>query len=290
MFAQEKTFRYAMINQGLDFQDVTLNERIPDIIKILVIAEPRRTLSETEHEILKEYIDRGGNLLITGEPGRQEFINPITEQLGVRFLDGTLVRPNAKFQANLSTLKPTTEATEFSHFLNSMLMRRQLLSMPTAGALEVSRDKGFKVTTLFTSDSTGSWNELQTTDFIDDSASFNPPVEVMEPLETVVALSRSIHNKEQKIIITGDSDWLSNGELGMSRKGLSPGNFNLIMTSFYWMSDEEVPVDMRREPSKDRKLKVGEPGWKVSNIMLKWVFPGVLILISVLLLIRRKGR
>src|SRR5690606_22015716 len=60
MIAQEKTFRYALINQGFDFQDISLDQRIPEEVRILVIAEPRQAYTEEELDILSDYIARGG--------------------------------------------------------------------------------------------------------------------------------------------------------------------------------------------------------------------------------------
>ena len=37
-------------------------------------------------ERLQRYIDRGGNLFIVGESGRQALMNPLVEQFGVEFV------------------------------------------------------------------------------------------------------------------------------------------------------------------------------------------------------------
>ncbi|MBO9632552.1 MAG: Gldg family protein [Chitinophagaceae bacterium] len=290
MFAQEKTFRYAMINQGFDFQDVTLDKPVPDNIKILVVSEIRKKLSDTAAQYLRDYIARGGNLLVAGEAGRNEFMDVITEPLGVRFMNGTLVKPSKDFQANLLAMKPTGDGIKFSYYLETMAKRKNLLAMPTGCGIEMVADKGFKATTLFTTDSTGSWNELETTNFVDDSAVFNPAIEKMQPVPTVVALSRNVNGKEQKIIVTGDADWLSNGELGLRRKELPAGNFYLINAAFSWMSDGEVPVDMRRDPPLDRSVTISTGGWSVASFLLKWVLPCLLIACGVLISIRRRGR
>lgn len=290
MFAQEKTFRYALINQGFDFADVTLSQPVPASIKILVIAEVKKALTDDEKKNLSAFVNSGGNLLIAGEPGRQAFMDPITAELGVKFKPGVLLKPSKKFQSELLMLKPTEEATKFSYYFESMKRREMVLTMPTGGALEIDSSKGFKVVTLFRTDSTGSWNETETTNFADDSATFNPATELMQSYPTVVALSRRINGKEQKIVVVGDADWLSNGELSMSRKDAKAGNFSLINGSFWWMSDEEVPIDMRRDPAKDKSLAVGEKGWAISNIFLKWVYPALLAMAGVFVWIRRRGR
>lgn len=290
MFAQEKTFRYALINQGFDFTNVSLSQPIPEHIKLLVIAEVKKQFSPEEKQHLDAYIARGGNMLIAGEPGRQEHMNAITEEMGVRFMPGVLIQPSEKFQSDLLILPPTKEAEAFSHYFDAMAKREYKLAMPTAGGLELPGGKGFDIITLFRTDSTGSWNEVETTDFNDDSATFNPAKEVMQSNPTVVALSRKVNGKEQKIIVAGDADWLSNGELGMSRKELQPANFTLIAGAFYWMSDGEVPIDMRRDPSKDRSLSVGKSGWEISRPFLKWIFPILLVGAGLLIWIRRRGR
>lgn len=41
--------------------------------------------------------------------------------------------------------------------------------MPTAVGIEQVADKGFRVTPLLVTDSTGSWNELETTNFVEDT-------------------------------------------------------------------------------------------------------------------------
>ncbi|MBO9632975.1 MAG: Gldg family protein [Chitinophagaceae bacterium] len=291
MIAQDKTFRYALINQGFDFKNVTLDKEIPEDIRILVIAEVKTALSPEEMERLNRFIAKGGNLLIAGEPGRQAFMNPITEPLGVKFLPGTLVKPSEKFSTDLLVMDPTREAVDFSYYFKSMNKLGAVMTMPGAGALEFNAGKGFEATTLFRTDSTGSWNELETTNFKDDSARLNTSAgEVMQSLPTMLALKRKVNNREQKIIITGDADWLSNGELGMNRKNVNAGNFAVLNASFFWMSDGEVPIDMRRDPYPDTSLSVGKKGWAISSILLKWIFPASLILTGLFIWIRRRGR
>ena len=44
-FAQDRPFRYSLINNGFDFLEVTLDREIPENIDILVIADMREPLS-----------------------------------------------------------------------------------------------------------------------------------------------------------------------------------------------------------------------------------------------------
>lgn len=291
MFAQEKTFRYALINQGFDFENITLDKEIPAHIRILLIAEVRKPFTPSEKTNLDQYIARGGNLIIAGEPGRQEFMDPVVEPLGVNFMPGMLVKPTKKFQSTLLLQQPTKAAEDIAFHFKNIRRYDQVLPMVTTTGLSYSTDKGFKVTPLFTSDTTGSWSELETTNFIDDTVVLNPQAgEVEKPYPTAIALSRKVKDKEQKIIITGDADWLSNGEMNMNRKDVPSAHFNFIGGAFYWLTDGELPADMRRPPAPDRSLRLGKTSWAISKAGLKWIFPIGLMLCGLYIWIRRKRR
>ncbi|EDM36011.1 hypothetical protein PBAL39_23427 [Pedobacter sp. BAL39] len=287
-----KTFRYSLINQGFDFEEVTLAQPVPETIKILVVAEPKDAYTAAEQANLNQYIARGGNLVIAGEPGRQEQMNAITASLGVKFMPGRLVKPAVKFQSDLMLMKPTKEGRAFSYHLADMIKMGGVLTMPSASGLEYTKDKGFNILPLFSSDSTGSWNELETTNFVDDSVRVNPTAgEVEKAYPTVLALSRKVNGKEQKILVTGDADWLSNGELGMQRNDVQASNYSLIVSSFYWLSDGEVPIDMRRDEPTDNALKHLTVGlWSFFGFFLKWGLPLILAAASLIIWIRRRGR
>ena len=59
-FAQDKPFRYSLINQGFDFTEVTLDKPIPEQVDIIVIADMRSPMTENERANLDAYIARGG--------------------------------------------------------------------------------------------------------------------------------------------------------------------------------------------------------------------------------------
>ena len=331
MFAQERTFRYALINQGFNFAEVRLDKEIPSDIRVLVIAEVRKPLSAAEAAVLNRYIDKGGNLIIAGEPGRTAVMNPLTERIGIKFLPGMLVnkdktkaeeetggvsvsgggivvvtssvvkpskaagekpvKPVKKGQTNLLIMSPTKEGIDSSYHLAAMTRRPHVLTMPTASAMEFDPSRGFKAATWFKTDSVDSWNELETTNFVDDTVRLNPKAgEVETRYATVMALSRKVNHKEQKILVTGDADWLSNAELGMGRNGVLASNFSLINGAFFWLTDGEVPQDMRRAPAPDTSLSIGKTAWAIANILLSWIFPLLLMLAGLVIWIRRRGR
>ena len=297
LFAGEKTFRHSLLNQGFDTEEVSISgdSDIPSYINILVIADVREVLPEAHRKNLDAYIARGGNLLIAGEPKRQKYMNPLVEQFGVRFMSGRLVSPSENFQSDFIMSKVTKEAAEFSYQLKDMYRYEYVATMPSTVGLDLSGipNSGFKVTVLLVTDSLKTvWNEVESTDFVDEIPVMNPDKGEVElnQVPTMVALSRTMGNKEQKIIILGDADCLSNGEISISRNGVEASNYSLITSSFFWMSDGEVPIDIRRPKLPDNKVYVTKGGMTVTKILFMGVIPLVLILFAILIWIRRRGR
>jgi len=76
----------------------------------------------------------------------------------------------------------------------------------------------------------------------------------------------------------------------MNRNGVQASNFSLVAGTFFWLSDGEVPIDMRRDPAPDTSISIGEKGWVFFGIFFKWGMPALLIAISLIIWIRRRGR
>ena len=256
LFASEKTFRNALMNQGFDVESVSLSGQIPENINIIVISDMREWLTPEEEVNLQQYIDRGGNLFILGEPKRREIMNPLFAKFGFEMTEGVLVKQDSSLQADVILSYPTKAAVDsISYEFERMYARKFVLSTPSVAGLEQVADKGYKVIPMFKTDTTGVWNELETTDFIDDAVRLNPSIgEIEKHFSTVVALSKNIGDKVQKIILTGNADCISNGEFGRRIPGKQASNYTLIAGGFYWLSNGEVPIDIRRPDLPDDKV------------------------------------
>ena len=311
MFTHIPSVRAALINQGFDYKDINLNQPVPEDVNILVIAEMRSGMSEVEKANFDQYIARGGNLMIIGEPGRQEVMNPVLAPFGVKLMDGFLIQPEKKPEedknvdninlgpfaglvapanpVDLITVHPTKEAVGIAYVFGA-LRQHHVITMPTATGLEYTEDKGFKVTPLFTTDST-CWNELETSNVIDQEVVCNPQVgEVQKSYAVGLALSRPVGDREQRIIVLGDADCLSDGEFGRTRPGLWAANYSIVQGGFFWMSDNEVPVDVRRPYPLDNSITTSQTGADVVRYLMVGGFPGILLLLALFIWIRRRSR
>ncbi|MGE8380022.1 MAG: Gldg family protein, partial [Sphingobacterium sp.] len=278
-------------NQGFDFKEIDLSMPVPENINILIIAEPRQAYNDQELSNLHSYIASGRNMMLAGEPGQEAIFNRIATPLGVSLEPGMLVKKQEALQPDLLTLKPTKAGEDFSYYLKPMTRREEVVTMSGTAGILVSPQSQFQSKVLFASDTTGTWNELENLNFIDSRPLLNTTAGEREGSRpTVVALSRKVGKKEHKILVTGDADWISNSELFIKRNQVNASNFSLVSAAFSWLSDGEVPVDMRLPDSIDKSLRIGESSWTYFDLLIKYIIPLGMLGAGLIIWIRRRGR
>jgi ABC-2 type transport system permease protein len=108
------------------------------------------------------------------------------------------------------------------------------------------------------------------------------------PLTAAIGLTRTINGKQQRIVVTGDADFLSNAELG--RYNPRAVNFDFSTALFSWFSNGAFPIDTSRPPSKDKRITVTSGGMVVFKWLLLGILPGLLLIAGTIILMRRKRK
>ena len=291
-FAKSIYFRQSLINQGFDAFELSIKEHeIPEDVNILVIADMRTPLSPEEMEKLKHYIERGGNLFILGEPNRQEAMNPILGEFGVKLMPGTLVQQNPDYLPSIITAQLTDQAAAQSLSYAQLKGWGGTIVMPDASPLQYETNKGYSIKPIAVTRPRGSWNELETTDFLDGKLSLNEAIgEKEQSYPVVLSLTRANGGKEQRIVITGDADCISNAELANGRNGMFAINFNFISETFKWLSYGEFPIDTSRPQAIDNGLRVTRKIEPWMNLFALGIIPFLLALTGFTIWYKRKGR
>ncbi len=319
------TFRYALVNQGFDVETVSLKDQeIPDDIAALVIADPKVGLDTVTLRKINAYIARGGNLLIAGEPGKQSLLNPLLSTLGVQLMDGMLVEQSKNFSPELIQTFLAPAGIDLSRQLKDDALDSLPVTMRGSAALSYSKDGPFAISPLVINNASSSWNkkirpdqdQLETAE--DNSAVANLPAGTIVtyigdqpeekkkkpegpalayspelgdqkgPLPVALSLTRNINGKQQRIVVSGDADFLSNSEL--ARQNIRTANFDFSTAVFSWFSYGQFPIDGYRPPSVDKRLTLTDSGLSFLKILLLGILPGLLLLIGAVTLIRRKRK
>ena len=295
IFATRQRMRNSMINQGFDVLEVNLAEvgDVPENINILLIPEMRQAMTDEELASIDRFVERGGNLVILADVGRQEAMNPLMARFGMRLLDGQIAQPSPINPYHLVLSRATQMAADTLKGPYRTIRGRldyNAITMPGAVALEMVDSTKFRPMTLLMTDTLQTWIERQTTDFIEetpvcDSIRGN---ERIGSYVTAVALTRMHKGKQQRILVMGDADCWSNAELLASRSGINAHNFSMIPNAFRWLCYGEFPVSSPRPKHRDMETSLTPMMMPTIKNIYCIGIPFVIGLIGVIVIMRRK--
>jgi ABC-2 type transport system permease protein len=291
VYSLMKTSRAALINHGFEFDTLNLQQQqIPADITTLVLADPKVVLNDTVTARLKQYINTGGNLLVLGEPGKQHVLNPLMQTVGAQLMPGTLVQISKNETPDKVTPFVTMDHSwllkENKHFgeeIRTIMEKGDSVKVTHPGAVPLSfTDSNFKVTRLMVTGPKG-YVWVKAGQLVIDSAA---PVMVtgegdykQDSFNVALALNRQYGNKEQRIAVVGDADFLSSLRFGSHEFGRN---------YLSWMNYESYPVIIENTPVIDRMLTVSLKAAKAQKIILVWILPAAVLILGAVILLRRK--
>ena len=275
---------------GFNVQQINLAENvIPSNTNLLVIASPRVSLLPGEVEQIREWIDQGGNLLWFAEPGEERGLTPLAEHLDIEFLPGTIVDATSQM---FGVSNPSIIVV--SGYPNQAITREMtaVTVFPEAAAIDIADSEVWETIPLL-STLNRSWTESgELAGEIQFDADSD---ERAGPLDLGVALTRSLpagdggetdgeESREQRIVVIGDGDFLSNTYLG------NAGNLDLGLNIVNWLSHDEDYIDIRIKSAPDTSLELGRIAQGVIGLGFLIGLPLLLLLTGAIIWLRRRRR
>ncbi len=226
--------------------DLTKEPQIPAGTAALVIAGPQTPLPAADLQTVQNYVEQGGNLLWLLEPNDPSGLQPLAAALGVTALPGVVVDPDA---SRLGLSQPAfIPIADYGPHPITALLRSAALLLQTA-ALEIKPPTGWKAALLLESQSK-SWTE---TGAVDGSIQLDPhTTERSGPLTIGVALSRARSEAEQRVVVIGDGDFLSNTYLG------NGANLELGLNILNWLTQDDALIAIPPRTAPDPNLNLSD--------------------------------
>ncbi|ALG69138.1 GldG family protein [Beggiatoa leptomitoformis] len=233
-------------NTGFIIQTLQFDKThtIPADTTVLIIASPQVPLLPDEMMQIIDYVDKGGNLLWLLEPEETIGLEKLMEKLGIIVQPGIIIDPN-------SQVPSMTTATPYRHhpIIDGFILRSLF---PRACGLIASPPAEWQVTDLLLTPE-NAWLEQGK---LQAPIQYDKGVDIPGPLTIAVALSRtqSVDNnlKEQRIIVIGDGDFLSNAFLQ------NGGNAELGSRIINWLSHDDKLINIPTTIRKDLSLSLSE--------------------------------
>ena len=239
------TWSARLKNTGMTVQDLTLatTPDIPEDTAALIIAGPQAELLPGEVESVLRYVRGGGNLMWLADPGPLRGLEPLAELLGLELETGTIVDPNA--QALLNT--PPTFTVVARYGTHPATRNFQTLTVfPEAVALRVEAPEEWEAQPVLET-LPQAWVE---TGALRGGIAFDEGADLPGPVDLAVALTRERDEREQRVLVVGDGDFLSNAYVGLS------GNLDLGMNLVNWVSHDDAFIDIPSRVAPDLDLSL----------------------------------
>jgi hypothetical protein len=257
--------------------DLVTEPAIPENTRLLLLSTPRVALFPGEAKAIIRYLDQGGNLLWLMDPGTLEGLDPVAKHLGIQRLPGELVDANVR---KLNIDDPTVAMVKDfpDHPITRGLPSPALF--PGAIAFRSLAAPGWKVATPLQTQ-TNSWNE---TGPIRGEVSRDPARDEQPgPLPVALVLTRSAPRGkgQQRVVVVGDGDFLSNANLATAANQA----LGLRMVEWLTAPPGTVQVPERVLPDRDLALSRSEILTVGGGALVG--LPSLLLLIGVIIRWRR---
>ena len=260
---------------------------IPEDAKTLVVAFPMKPVSEAEVDLIDEFLQQGGGLIVMQEP--RDFTefgdapDPLADYLASNWgmtmgedtvLDFTTNQPFVAYAAQYDTRHPITTK-----------LQRMVTVFPTARSVRATGAQGAATATELVLTSPQSWAETDIVQLEADVQAGQPAmpeegVDLVGPVPMVAAAESN-----GRVVVIGDAEFATNAYFSYY------GNGDLLVNSVDWVSEQENLINLTPKEPVQRMLIQPQTVTK-GLILLGSVFvPAGLVLASgIMVFVRRRRR
>ncbi len=257
-------FSQALAHRNIKTQslDLVQIEKIPDNTALLVLSTPSIPLLSGEINLIKNYLDKGGNLLLLTDPD-DRFLTEILQKLGVSQHKGSII-DNSSGLYGIDDHSFVLVSDYNRHPITKGM--KTITVYPQAAALTITQKTEFFAEPF-----------LKTL----DQAQIN---KTKGSLTVGIALTRNLkQGTQQRIAVLGDGDFLSNTFLG------NVGNLELGLRLFNWLIHDDQFIEIPLKTAKDKQLILSTFSIAIMGFGFLFILPLSLIAIGFFIGYRRKN-
>ncbi|MDH3342362.1 MAG: GldG family protein [Gammaproteobacteria bacterium] len=268
-----------------------LKSALPDNTDILVIASPTKKLLAGELVHIKKYIENGGNLLWMVDPDSKtknlNGLKELADLLQVRFINGIVVDNNTNLRKTLGIQHPAMIPVldYHTHAITKNISYNTLFPISRGITFE---DNSKWQSTIIAQSLAQSWSE--TKDLIDNLVFDSKSGDIAGPLAIVAALERPIDEvaqstrSSQRVIVAGDSDFLSNTYIGVG------ANLTLGLNIINWLAGDNDLINIEIKNAPDTKLQLDDTEVLYIGLGFFIFLPAFLLFTGLLIWFKRRKR
>lgn len=228
-----------------------MRSAIPRDCSLIVIAGPKQDLLDDEIKTLRNYLDKGGRLLVLLDPPEGESLERVENMLGLYgiLLEKDVIVDEMSKLYGSDYLVPVI--TQYGvHSITKGFSLPLILPFTRSVSLIESSMKGIEAAPLaFTGE--GSWAEKDLALIDEKGEAKREATDKPGPLSVAVAVARKTSKETGgafRLVVIGDSDFAGNRYINLS------GNKDFILNSINWLAGEEGLITVRPKACSSRPL------------------------------------
>lgn len=261
----------SLVNNGFKLMRMGKDDAIPDSLSLLIIADPSKAYNDTTIGKICDYLDSGGNMLLTTSPGNEAVVAKLLHRLGLEAGEESNCNGYAKIYA------PSVKSDSVSGILQRQVLRLHRSSHPSVLTdldgigLPIATRKALSIRR---NDSVGQFTYF--------------PLALCEKDTIIYGLQRKFNGVEQRILIAGTADFMSDEIEGIGFKSsfnTGAANWAFVSSVFHWFTRGDYPVFISKVEPVER-LTMSDSRWFKYGLLLLMILP--FLMVGLPLLIRRR--
>ncbi|MDH3947356.1 MAG: GldG family protein [Gammaproteobacteria bacterium] len=280
-------FSKYLASKGIKIVSLNLTEQpaIPDDTAILIIAGPQIDYFDGEVELIRNYLKQGGNLLWLHDPGALYNLDKLAQDLHIRFIDGVIVDPTTQL-LGISDPSFALVARYNEHPITRDFALMTLF--PRASGIQFIGQEEWTAT-HFLQSIDRSWAE---SGIMQGVIEYTADQDIAGPLAMGMALTRDSPtpkatnekqaSPQQRVVVLGDGDFLSNAYLG------NQGNQDLGYNIINWLSHDDNFIAIPSRKAPDTELVMSEIAWSLLGLFFLLGLPLLLLGSGVFIWMKRR--
>ncbi|NLJ89684.1 MAG: GldG family protein [Clostridiales bacterium] len=268
-------------NIELNIMSLLTVDEIPEYANAILIYSPQSDISEEEANMLADYVENGGKLLVMAGPVKDASLtnlNSLLEKYDISVTEGIVVEGDRNYYAfgYPYMLMPDMNGSDIT---DSLIEENYYPIMPLTQGLEVGSGNGATVTSLLTT-SEDAFSKIAGFDlesYEKEEGDIDGPFTLAVSIET---------SGDGQIIWFSASDFLSD----MYNAYSSGANVDLAMNSISSLIGEREALAIRSKSLNYNYLTISDSTSSVLKTLMIGVFPLAYLGIGIFIIVRKRGK
>lgn len=258
--------------------------QIPDDAKVVIVAGPRKPISQSEVELLNQYISQGGALLALSEPSMMTDFGDAADPLA-EYLEQTWgIELGENMVVDLTSNQPFAPyAAQYGNHVITQKLQQVASQFPTVRSVTVVSqvENVSPVEMVLTAQQ--SWAETDLVGLETNQIQFDQGADIQGPISLAVVAQNFDHGG--RLVVFGDADF------AIDANYYAYANGDLFVSSVDWAAGQEALISLTPKNSTQRLLM--PPDRLTTQLMLLgivFLLPAFALIWGIVVWVQRRRR